>query len=223
VESGSDHVLNNIIRKPLKKRLIRPAVEALRKFNVRSHVFIVIGLPGEQDEHRAETMQMLLDCGFDWVHVYLAMPIFGSRLYDICVEKGYIDNPNSQDFVATKSVIRAPGVDPVKLEAFAYEMQLRVNFIENHNMKMGRYDVPMDYLKNVVSKYPDHAFGHYFLAKCYSATEKENFAEEHFSRFLEICDRDDWWRNMAEKYGVHFHVAPSVASSTDQRVLQAAL
>jgi tetratricopeptide (TPR) repeat protein len=151
------------------------------------------------------------------------MPIFGSRLYDICVEKGYIDNPNSQDFVATKSVIRAPGVDPVKLEAFAYEMQLRVNFIENHNMKMGRYDVPMDYLKNVVSKYPDHAFGHYFLAKCYSATEKENFAEEHFSRFLEICDRDDWWRNMAEKYGVHFHVAPSVASSTDQRVLQAAL
>ena len=130
VESGSDHVLNNIIRKPLKKRLIRPAVEALRKFNVRSHVFIVIGLPGEQDEHRAETLQMLLDCGFDWVHVYLAMPIFGSRLYDICVEKGYIDNPKSQDFVATKSVIRAPGVDPVKLEAFAYEMQLRVNFVE---------------------------------------------------------------------------------------------
>jgi len=43
------------------------------------------------------------------------------------------------------------------------------------------------------------------------------------SRFLEICDRDDWWRNMAEKYGVHFHVAPSVVPSTDQRVLQAAL
>ena len=180
VESGSDHVLNNIIRKPLKKRLIRPAVEALRKFNVRSHVFIVIGLPGEQDEHRAETLQMLLDCGFDWVHVYLAMPIFGSRLYDICVEKGYIDNPNSQDFVATKSVIRAPGVDPVKLEAFAYEMQLRVNFIENHNMKMGRYDVPMDYLKNVVSKYPDHAFGHYFLAKCYRATDDRFFGGRTF-------------------------------------------
>ena len=168
-KSGSDHVLNNIIRKPLKKRLIRPAVEALRKFNVRSHVFIVIGLPGEQDEHRQETLQMLLDCGFDWVHVYLAMPIFGSRLYDICVENGYIENTNSQDFVATKSVIRAPGVDPVELEAYAYEMQIRVNFVENHNMKIGRYDVPIDYFKNVVGKYPGHAFGHYFLSECYRA------------------------------------------------------
>lgn len=222
VESGSDHVLNNIIRKPLKKRLIRPAVEALRKFNVRSHVFIVIGLPGEQDEHRQETLQMLLDCGFDWVHVYLAMPIYGSRLYDICVEKGYIDNPQSQDFVATKSVIRAPGVDPVKLEAFAYEMQLRVNFVENHNMKTGRYGVPMDYLKNVVSKYPGHAFGHYFLSKCYRATGNEALADEHFARFLDICERDDWWRDMAEKYEVHFHSAPSIVPSAGAAAMQAA-
>ena len=222
VESGSDHVLNNIIRKPLKKRLIHPAVEALRKFNVRSHVFIVIGLPGEQDEHRDETMQMLLDSGFDWVHVYLAMPIFGSRLYDICVENGYIENTNSQDFVATKSVIRAPGIDPVKLEAFAYEMQIRVNFVDNHNMKIGRYDVPMDYLKNVVTKYPDHAFGHYFLSKCYRHNGNEVLAEEHLDRFLDICARDAWWNGMAEKYGVHF-IASRAPSAASGRSLEAAL
>ena len=213
VESGSDHVLNNIIRKPLKKRLIRPAVEALRKFNVRSHVFIVIGLPGEQDEHRQETLQMLLDCGFDWVHVYLAMPIFGSRLYDICIENGYIENTNSQDFVATKSVIRAPGVDPEKLEAYAYEMQIRVNFVENHNMKIGRYDVPADYMKNVVSKYPDHALGHFFLAKCYRATGRAALADEHFARFQDICARDAWWRGMAEKYRVALPAAAALAST----------
>ncbi len=215
VESGSDHVLNNIIRKPLKKRLIRPAVEALRKFNVRSHVFIVIGLPGEQDEHRQETLQMLLDCGFDWAHVYLAMPIFGSRLYDICVENNYIENVNSQDFVATKSVIRAPGIDPVTLEADAYEMQIRVNFVENHNMKIGRYDVPADYMKNVISKYPDHAFGHFFLAKCYRATGRVTLAEEHFARFRDICARDAWWRGMAEKYRVTMPAEAAAASSPD--------
>lgn len=212
VESGSDHVLNNIIRKPLKKRLIRPAVEALRKFNVRSHVFIVIGLPGEQDEHRLETLQMLLDCGFDWAHVYLAIPIFGSRLYDICIDNGYIENAKSQDFVSTKALIRAPGVDPAKLEAYAYEMQIRVNFVENHNMKIGRYDVPMDYFKNVVNKYPDHAFGHYFLAKCYRATSRTELANEHLTRFLGICERDDWWRDMAARYNVHF---PSMPELTD--------
>lgn len=204
VESRSDHVLNNIIRKPLKKRFIRPAVGALRKFNVRSHVFIVIGLPGE---HREETQQMLLD----WAHVYLAMPIFGSRLYDICAENGYIGNAGSQDFVATKSVIRAPGVDPVKLEAYAYEMQIRVNFVQNHNMK------------NVVSKYPDHAFGHYFLSKCYRATSKAAQAEEHLSRFLDICKHDDWWRKTAEKYNVHFRATSAIPVPARDAAVQPAL
>lgn len=202
VESGSDHVLNNIIKKPLKKKLIQPAVEALRKFDVRSHVFIVIGLPGEQDEHRDETLQMLLDSGFDWVHVYLAMPIFGSRLYDICVQNGYIESNNSNDFVATKSVIRAPGVDPERLEKFAYDMQLRVNFVENHNMKIGRYDVPIDYLKNVVTKYPDHAFGHHYLAQCYAATGQDALADKHGKTAQALFAQDSWWAGMAQKYGV---------------------
>ena len=38
VESGSDYVLDKLIQKPLKKRLIQPAVDALRKVGVRSHV-----------------------------------------------------------------------------------------------------------------------------------------------------------------------------------------
>ncbi|HEX7872437.1 MAG TPA: radical SAM protein, partial [Sphingobium sp.] len=173
VESGSDHVLNNIIKKPLKKKLIRPAVEALRKFNVRSHVFIVAGLPGEEDEHRQETLEMLLENGFDWIHVYLAIPIFGSRLYDICVEKGYLQSTDNDDFVATKTVLNIPGQDPKKLEAYAYETQLRVNFIENYNMRIGRYDVAIHYMKNVCEKYPDHAFGQLYLARCYAATDEQ--------------------------------------------------
>ncbi len=215
VESGSDHVLNNIIKKPLKKKLIRPAVEALRKFNVRSHVFIVTGLPGEQDEHRQETLEMLIDHGFDWVHVYLAIPIFGSRLYDICIENGYIENTSNDDFVATKSVIRAPGVDPVKLEAYAYETQLRVNFIENYNMKIGRYDVAVHYMKNVVAKYPDHAFGHLYMSKCYEGMGDLQLAMSHAASALDIFERDAFWKNLAERYDVNYRamltLAPLVA------------
>ncbi|WP_341988530.1 radical SAM protein [Azorhizobium sp. AG788] len=204
VESGSDHVLNHIIKKPLKKKLIRPAVEALRKFNVRSHVFIVTGLPGEQDEHRQETLEMLIENGFDWVHVYLAIPIFGSRLYDICVENGYIENTNNANFVATKSVIRAPGVDPVKLEAYAYETQLRVNFLENYNMKIGRYDVALHYMKNVVAKYEDHAFGHLYVSLCYRAMGDVDLAAHHAAAALEVFGRDPWWRSLAERHEVDY-------------------
>jgi anaerobic magnesium-protoporphyrin IX monomethyl ester cyclase len=204
VESGSDHVLNNIIKKPLKKKLIKPAVEALRKHGVRSHVFIVTGLPGEQDEHRQETLEMLLENGFDWIHIYLAIPIFGSRLYDICVENGYIENTANENFVATKSVIRAPGIDPVKLEAFAYETQLRVNFVENHNMKIGRYDIALHYMKNVVDKYPDHAFGHLYVAQCHAALGERDLALKHAEAARAVFETDNWWRTLADKHGCDY-------------------
>ncbi|PWW02078.1 radical SAM superfamily enzyme YgiQ (UPF0313 family) [Hoeflea marina] len=204
VESGSDHVLNNIIKKPLKKKLIKPAVEALRKFGVRSHVFIVAGLPGEEDEHRQETLEMLLDNGFDWTHVYLAIPIYGSRLYDICVENGYLESADNDDFVATKTVLKIPGQDPKKLEAYAYETQLRVNFIENYNMRTGRYDVAIPYMKNVCDKYPDHALGHYYLARCYAASGEQELAVSHAATALEIFERDPWWRELAGRHGVDY-------------------
>ena len=41
----------------------------------------------------------------------------------------------------------------------------------------------MSYLKNVVSKYPDHAFGHYFLSECYRETGQDAQADEHFGRY----------------------------------------
>lgn len=203
VESGSDHVLNHIIRKPLKKRLIKPAVEALRRHRVQSHVFIVIGLPGEMPEHRQETLDMLLDSGFDWAHVFCAIPIFGSRLYDICADNGYIENTNSLDFINTKSVIRAPGVDPEEIEKSAYEMNLMVNFVHNYNMRIGNYPTAINYFKNAAEKYPDHAFSHYCLAQAYEATEKRlALASHHRQRFLDIIEQDPWWKAKAESYGL---------------------
>jgi anaerobic magnesium-protoporphyrin IX monomethyl ester cyclase len=210
VESGSDFVLNRLIKKPLRKKLIIPAVQALRNHDVRAHVFVVIGLPGEQDEHRQETLDMLLNSGFDWVHVNIAMPIYGSRLYDICVENNYIEDTSASGFVATKAIIRAPGVDPVVLEEYAYETQLRVNFVENFNIKNKIYDVPINYMKNVVAKYPNHAFGHYYLGVCYQGLDMFEDGAAHLIKAAEIFESDPWWASLASRYGIPAKVESAV-------------
>ncbi len=203
VESGSDYVLAQIIKKPLKTRMIRDKVAILREYGIQSHVFIVIGLPGEQDEHRQQTWDLLLDAGFDWVHVFCAIPIVGSRLHDICVENGYIVNSSLADQVTTKSVISAPGVDPELIEQLAYEMNLSVNFVNNFNLRTGRYDTAIYYFQNVVDKYPDHAFGHYYLAQAYEGKGgHEAIVEQARRRYREIVASDPWWQNHSAKYGL---------------------
>ena len=202
VESGSDYVLNKIIKKPLKTIMVKDKVKMLREHGVQSHVFIVLGLPGELDEHRQQTLDLLLDVGFDWAHIFCAVPIFGSRLHEICVDKGYIEETNFLDHVNTKSVIRAPGVDPDEIERTAYQMNLMANFVHNFNLKAGNYETARRYFENVVNKYPAHAFGHYALAQAYDGLGRANDAVESRRKFDEILAADDWWREQSEKYGL---------------------
>lgn len=202
VESGSDYVLHRIIKKPLKTSLVKGKVELLRKYGVQSHVFIVLGLPGEMDEHRLQTLDLLLDVGFDWVHVFCAVPILGSRLYDICVTNGYMDTGDFLDHVNTKSVIRAPGVDPEAVQAFAYEMNLLVNFVHNYNLKVGRFETAAKYFENVTGKYPDHALAHHALARAYEGLGRWEEADRRRRRYRDIIERDAWWRERARKYGL---------------------
>ena len=61
-------------------------------------------------------------------------------------------------------MIRAPGVDPENIERTAYQINLLVNFVHNYNLKIGNYETAAKYFLNVVSKYPEHAFGYYALA-----------------------------------------------------------
>lgn len=201
VESGSDYVLKNIIKKPLKKKLIKPAVENLRCHGVLSHVFIVIGLPGEMPEHREETLQMLIDTGFDWAHVFCAIPIYGSRLFDICVENGYIEDSTADDYVITKSLIRAPGVDPDKIQIESYDMNLAVNFVNNFNFKIGNFKIAEDYFNNVCDKYPGHMFGQLFLAKTLKAQGKDDWVER-LNMAKEIYNSDIFWHDKVAKFGI---------------------
>ena len=207
IESGSDYVLNKIIKKPLRKKHIKAKVSLLRKHDILIHAFIVIGLPGELDEHREETHQLLLESELDWVHIFCAVPIIGSRLYDICKDNDYFDSTDETKNVVHRSIIRAPGVDPEEIEKLAYFLNLSVNFVNNYNMKVRRYDKCVKYFQNVSDKYPDHAFSRFFLAKCFEDLGEPSEKIEHeYARFEKICSGNPFWRDHAATFGL---AAPS--------------
>ena len=202
IESGSDYVLNKLMKKPLKSKLIYPAIKSLRKYNIRAHAFMVVGIPGEQDEHREETRQMLLQAGLDWVHMFCAIPIFGSRLFEICKENGFIDlKGNSDNYVSTKSIIKAPGIDPVNISNFVYRTQLEVNFINNYNYINKNYAILMPYLKNVIDKYEDHAYGHFYYGKCLHELNDYIEAKKHMEKAKNIFLRNKDWQDIAFFHG----------------------
>lgn len=203
IESGSDYVLRHIINKPLAVKMIKPAVQILMRNGIDVHAFIVTGLPGETDAHRAETRQMLYDVGFDWVKIYIAIPIAGSRLFDICKANGYLTNYSYSNFVTTKCVINTPEIDPKKLENDVYLMNLDINFVNNYNVRNYNYDKAIIYFDNIVKRYPSHAFAHYALAVAYEGIGKsEEVVEYHKNKFIELTQTNETWKS----YATHFNL-----------------
>ena len=90
IESGTEHMLRNVIKKPLRLNKVAPVVESLHRNGLFVQGFFVMGIPGEREQDRTETAQFIKDVGLDWGSFSLAAPIRGSELYDICVKNKYI-------------------------------------------------------------------------------------------------------------------------------------
>ncbi|MCX5683265.1 MAG: radical SAM protein, partial [Planctomycetota bacterium] len=103
VESGSQRVLEEVIDKHLTLESVVEAAAACKKLGLKARSGFIMGLPGE----KLEDMQMTVDFAHMLKRRYgvrghntLATPLYGTRLYEICDEKGYLRQEMSPDNVA---------------------------------------------------------------------------------------------------------------------------
>lgn len=83
-ETGSPRVLS-LINKPFKFGHAVKLVKKMNEVGIRSQACFVLGFPGENDEDRQMTLQMVHDLtkvGIDEIVVFIITPVPGSAIYD---------------------------------------------------------------------------------------------------------------------------------------------
>jgi len=193
IESGSPHVLNDIIHKPLHVEQVKPVVNILRKYDFWITGYFVVGLPGETSTDRLATSLRIKSWGLDWAGISNACPTRGSQLYAECFEKGYIPkNMKIDDLDMNKFCITTPDFTPEQLVRDSYLMNLDVNFVNNHRMDIGDYKTAMRAFQEVLERYPDHAFALYYMARC---------ANELFNKEM---IKGNEWKDYADNFGIAY-------------------
>jgi len=202
IESGSDYMLKEVIRKPLRLKMVKPVVQTLRKLGFFIQGFFVIGLPGEKDEHREETLRFIKEVQLDWSGFSPATPLRGSELYDICVKNGYIKKDlKIHEIEDKKYIIRAPGLDPAHITESIYLMNLDVNFVNNYRVKAGDYQVAASCFQDVADRYANHAFAYYYLAKAQEAMNADPaLVRLNRKKFCAIIAADPEWKRYADYF-----------------------
>ncbi len=205
IESGSEPVLKNIIRKPIRLDRIQPIVKFLQEAGIFVQAFFINGLPGEREEDRQATLGFIQEVGIDWSLFNFASPLRGSELYRICKENDWIDKRFLKigNLDMTEYVIRAPGIDPEHIQTQTYQMNLEVNFVNNHRMKTGDYSTAAHCFEEVIRRHPSHPLAHYYLAQAYASMGRdEQIVAHHRERFDRIVSEDPSWQVHAAHFGL---------------------
>jgi len=84
IESGNERVLREIVNKPIKD--LSKVPEIIKKIKDRGMYCLanfIIGLPGETWDEIRDTIRYAENCGAEYVKIFVAVPLYGTRLYEM--------------------------------------------------------------------------------------------------------------------------------------------
>ncbi|MFC1988625.1 B12-binding domain-containing radical SAM protein [Chloroflexota bacterium] len=109
LESGSERVRKEILKRNYSNEDIIRAVESARNHGLQVALFNMIGLPNETLEDHMETVKMNRICLPDWHHTSIFFPYPGTDLYLLCQEQGLLDKPLDTDMERAKATMNLSG------------------------------------------------------------------------------------------------------------------
>jgi len=111
-ESGVQRVLDDIVKKNLNLKDVEKAVVLSKKVGIKVGCFFVIGLIGETKEDIIETINYaykLRRLGADRFYFSIAMPVYGTELYEQARKSGFLkDEFGDESLAATEPLIETP-------------------------------------------------------------------------------------------------------------------
>ncbi|NQT81297.1 MAG: radical SAM protein [Candidatus Aminicenantes bacterium] len=129
IESGSQFVLDNIIKKPLKLSKIKELIRYCKKINLDYGMFLIIGMPGEKIEDMWKSFYFAADCGCYEPHISIATPYPGTDLFDECKKNNYFSRTFTLDDLFIKSfMIKTPEWDERKIKRILIKGHLYLHF-----------------------------------------------------------------------------------------------
>ena len=91
IESGNQRVMNEIVLKPIKLETVSLQISKVRDAGLFVIANFIVGFPGETWSEIRETITYAEHCGADYVKFFVAVPLKGTKLWDMAANIGAID------------------------------------------------------------------------------------------------------------------------------------
>jgi len=92
VESGDEKFRRKVLNRKMFNQQIIDGIKIVKVFGIRIGANIIIGFPTETRDQIFKTIDIMRIANPDNIMVHPFNPYYGTKLYDLCVDKKYIDS-----------------------------------------------------------------------------------------------------------------------------------
>ena len=199
----NEKFLRKVVKKPADFKKAKEVIQICREEGIVVISNIIIGYPGETLESIDFEADALWDMGANWYSILTAAPFHGSELYDICQKNGYL--AADKDITAIDyhhTAIHTSDWGPAEIQKMAYQLNLRINFVGNWDMRHGEFDIPLTMFMRVLEIEPNHAFAWYFGAICAEAMALTLTYHKFKSQYRRVMEQCPEWKEWAEWFNL---------------------
>jgi len=171
VESGDKTTLKTM-KKPINLSRVPEVIGTARKHNVRVAAFLILGMPGEDEECMMRTGKFALEMGFDWSHIGAVLPLPGTKIFDDALTNGEVIDFVRMGRYGQTANWSGTELPQKEINRIRSELDYQLNFAQYHPLKEGDVDVAINTYSDLAQRFPqsDRIF-HYLGMALYKSGE----------------------------------------------------
>ena len=201
LESGSNRVLKELMKKPLRLDIVPRILKDCREAEIFTDVNIIIGMPGETHADIFESRQFLKTIYADWFRIFAAMPIAGSEMYERCKKEGLFSG-EELDANYKRPVITTGELTSDDILNYTYMLNIELNFIFNSNIRLGKYNLAIKSFENVLAVKSDHAIALHYIAYCYEMMGDVDRSYFYYDKSRVAYMADSFWKKFFDEFDI---------------------
>ncbi|MBN2354826.1 radical SAM protein [candidate division KSB1 bacterium] len=118
VEQGNETLRRKVLRRKMSNNTIIRTFQQIKKAGIQVFAYNMVGIPGETASSIEETIALNREIKPDKLHVSMFRPYPGTKLYDICKEKGYLSREETPSYFEPISTLSLPTIKKEKVEYY---------------------------------------------------------------------------------------------------------
>jgi magnesium-protoporphyrin IX monomethyl ester (oxidative) cyclase len=108
IESGNARILNEVIKKSLDLDRVKQVGQWIKEAGLECEGFFILGMPGEDSGTIMDTIRFAMEMDLDSAAFFSAQPYPGTELFNMCVDKGYMEDKGCEFLMTFNPSIDTP-------------------------------------------------------------------------------------------------------------------